>query len=460
MVRLAQTRPLWLKGAAGLLLLGGCHQGPSAQQSPLDLARQNISHVIVIMQENRSFDHYFGTYPGAEGIPMQNGIPTVCAVDPRSGVCVAPFHDTADRNLGGPHGEEDARADINGGRMDGFVKQQLVGLGHDCKDKNDPKCGARGPNGMPDVMGYHTASEIPNYWAYAQNYVLQDHMFESNASWSLPAHLYLVSEWSATCRGRDPMSCRSALQSPVTPRNDGTTEPYAWTDLTYLLHVTDVTWAYYLDEGAEPDCPHDEMTCPQVQQKAGVPSIWNPLPGFVTVHEDGELGNVRPLEDFFIAAKNGTLPSVCWIMPNGEHSEHPAALVSQGQAYVTQIVNAVMQSPEWSSTAIFLTWDDWGGFYDHVAPPAIDANGYGLRVPGLVISPFAKQGFIDHQILSFDAYVKFIEDVFLKGRRLDPNTDGRADSRPDVRENAAQLGDLLSDFDFTQTPRPAVVLPP
>jgi phospholipase C len=119
-----------------------------------------------------------------------------------------------------------------------------------------------------------------------------------------------------------------------------------------------------------------------------------------------------------------------------------------------------MQSPNWQSTAIFLSWDDWGGFYDHVVPPHVDENGYGLRVPGLVISPFAKRGFIDHQTLSFDAYVKFIEDVFLDGQRLDPNTDGRPDPRPSVREDVPQLGDLSQDFDFTQPPRPPLLLTP
>jgi phospholipase C len=118
-----------------------------------------------------------------------------------------------------------------------------------------------------------------------------------------------------------------------------------------------------------------------------------------------------------------------------------------------------MSSPDWDSTAVFVAWDDWGGFYDHVVPPNVDINGYGLRVPALVISPWAKQGWIDHQVLSFDAYTKLIEDLFLGGARIDPKTDGRPDRRPDVRENAAQLGDLLASFDFAQSPRPAAVLP-
>jgi len=106
-----------------------------------------------------------------------------------------------------------------------------------------------------------------------------------------------------------------------------------------------------------------------------------------------------------------------------------------------------------------VSWDDCGGFYDHVAPPVVDGNGYGLRVPTIVISPYARKGFIDHQTLSHDAFLKFIEDDFLGGARLDPATDGRPDPRPNVRENAAALGDLAADFDFGQPPRPPLVLP-
>jgi phospholipase C len=150
---------------------------------------------------------------------------------------------------------------------------------------------------------------------------------------------------------------------------------------------------------------------------------------------------------------------VSWIVPSNPVSEHPPALVSAGQSYVTSLVNAVMKSPDWSSTAIFLAWDDWGGFYDHVPPPTVDRNGYGLRVPGIVISPYARRGYVDHQTLSFDAYVKFIEDDFLGGQRLDPKTDGRPDPRPTVREDVSILGDVANDFDFSQSPRSPIVLP-
>ena len=153
------------------------------------------------------------------------------------------------------------------------------------------------------------------------------------------------------------------------------------------------------------------------------------------------------------------MPAVSWVVPSGAVSEHPPAPVSYGQSYVTSLINAVMKSPDWRSTAIFLAWDDWGGFYDHVVPPTVDQNGYGLRVPGMVISPYAKRGYIDHQTLSFDAYDKFIEDDFLNGKRLNPATDGRPDPRPDVRENERILGNLVNDFNFRQRPVSPVVLP-
>ena len=123
------------------------------------------------------------------------------------------------------------------------------------------------------------------------------------------------------------------------------------------------------------------------------------------------------------------------------------------------LINTIMAGPDWSSTAIFLSWDDWGGFYDHVTPPVADQNGDGLRVPGIVISPYANRGYIDHQTLSHDAYVKFIEDVFRNGQRLDPTSGGRPDPRPGVRETKSLLGNLINDFDFSQAPDPPTPLP-
>lgn len=422
-----------------------------------------IKHVVIIMQENRSFDSYFGTFPGAEGIPMRNGVPTVCVPDPKTGQCVKPYHDTHDLNMGGPHGLPDFTADVDHGKMDGFIQQQENGL-KNCKDPNNPDCS---PSGRPDVMGYHDAHEIPNYWTYAEQFVLHDHMFEPNASWSLAEHLFMLSGWSAKCTSTNPKSCVNNIIKPdslgLYPLKPGQVEKkpiYAWTDLTYLLYKNHVSWAYYVADGTQPDCEDDSsMFCKPIPQHAATPEIWNPLPWFVTVQQDKQLGNIQQLSSFYTAAKNGTLPTVSWIVPNGKDSEHPPNLISDGQVYVTGLINAIMESPDWNSTAIFLAWDDWGGFYDHVLPPVVDQNGYGLRVPSMVISPYAKKGYIDHQVLSFDAYLKFIEDDFLGGQRIDPQTDGRPDPRLDVRENVGILGDLLADFDFSQPPRPPLVLP-
>ena len=520
-----------------------CGRGENPDLPPPTVSEagiHQIKHVVIIMQENRSFDSYFGTFPGADGIPMADGVPTVCVPNPATKACDKPYHDTADENAGGPHGTINATADLDGGKMDGFIAQAEQAFAENkarCKP-DDPNCA--GASGI-DVMGYHTAAEIPNYWSYAQDFVLNDHMFEPVATWSLPAHLYMVSEWSARCsKAGQPQSCVNSLDASTPPdfgaahdvertiitacsagnrtkactaalakagidasiaaqldevitracKDPGesyascaaavdksdippalkqklvdaaeTFAPpeYAWTDLTYLLYKASVSWKYYVFNGIEPDCEDDSsVTCAPIKQDATTPGIWNPLPYFDTVKQDGQLGNIQSLTSFYRDAKAGTLPAVSWVTPNGAVSEHPPALVSTGQAYVTGLINSIMQGPDWDSTAIFLSWDDWGGFYDHVAPPKVDQAGYGFRVPSIVISPYAKQGYIDHQTLSHDAFVKFIEDDFLDGQRINPATDGRPDPRPDVRESNPELGNLAADFDFDQAPRPPVILP-
>ncbi|HWX43874.1 MAG TPA: alkaline phosphatase family protein [Solirubrobacteraceae bacterium] len=417
--------------------------------------------MVVIMQENRTFDHYFGTYPGANGIPSG-----VCVPDPLNGGCVAPFHDAADKNYGGPHGASDYVADFNGGLMNGFVGRAESGSKCVGTNPNCSPCTEQGSAASQciDVMGYHDAREIPNYWAYAQNFVLQDAMFEPSSSWSWPQHLFQVSGWSATCADyTNVATCTSNLNGPPNPDPPySASNPLPWTDITYLLHAHGVSWGYYVLKGSEPDCEVDSsVTCTSVPQNYKTPNIWNPLPYFTDVQSDGELGNVQSLSNFYTAVGNTSscgLPHVSWIDPAGQVSEHPTSLVSAGQAYVTSLIDAIGNSRCWESTAIFLSWDDWGGFYDHVVPPQVDANGYGFRVPGLVISPYAKAGYIDHQTLSHDAYLKFIEDDFLGGQRLDPASDGRPDPRPTVRENLVP-GDLINDFDFNQPPRPPLILP-
>ncbi|HEX4492657.1 MAG TPA: alkaline phosphatase family protein [Acidimicrobiia bacterium] len=426
---------------------------PSLKVTPASAGLSKIKHVVIFMQENHSFDSYFGTYPGADGIPVDaNGNPTVCVNDPQTGECVYPWHDTDDVSNGGPHGEGPANKDIDGGKMDGFIKSYEDAL-KQCESKpGSPDCGF--PKPEPDVMSYKTRADIPEYWSYADNYVLMDHMFGSGRSWSLPEHLSLVSDWSARCSVQgDPMSCENELDAP----EDARFEPnpnYAWTDVTHLLDQSHVSWGYYVFDGSEPDCEDpDDIGCVPLPQSYRTGSIWNPLPYFTDVAQDGTLGNVQSVDNFVAAAHNGTLPAVSWVLPTNSVSEHPPAKLSDGTKYMSYMINQLEQSPDWDSSAIFLTWDEWGGFYDHVNPPTIDGNGLGIRVPSILISPYAKQGYIDHGVHSFDSYQKFIEDVFLDGQRLDPTTDGRPDPRPVVRENAPQLSDFTNDFDFTQAPR-------
>jgi phospholipase C len=456
------------------------HHRRSRHRRGLLAGIHKIKHIVIIMQENRSFDNYFGTYPRADGLPGLAGHPgTVpCIPDPHAGHCQKPWHDTNLVNAGGPHFQQDAVADIDRGRMDGFIKS-VEGA-----DLDTDKLGCAvnlQPLGCVDVMGYHTAAEIPNYWTYAKDFVLQDHMFESAQAWSLVSHLYLVSGWSAQCsNGYEPDTCKAnntfpelpswlpqTLQEAIggalgllMPANPSAPPSYAWTDVSYLLHRSGVSWRYYVEEGTEPDCETGAMTCAPIPQVITDPSIWNPLPAFGDVRRDGQLGNVVATSQLFADAAAGHLPAVSWVTPSGDDSEHPPANIAAGQEHVTNVINAIMKSPDWDSTAIFLTWDDWGGFYDHVAPPTVDAQGYGLRVPALVISPYAKRGYIDHTTYSFDAYLKFIEDDFLSGQRLNPKTDGRPDPRPDVRENEKVLGNLASAFNFNQKPRPPVILNP
>ncbi len=484
-------------GAAGISDCGrrSTHRAPTASTARKCGAAKHharprgihkITHVVIIMQENHSFDSYFGTYPGADGIPGMAGHPgnVPCVPDPNAHGCQKPYYDPSETTAGGPHLNEDAVADVNGGKMDGFIKSVEQSKSFDT-DKASCLTNLR-PPGCVDVMGYHDQRTIPNYWAYARNYVLQDHMFEPTISWSLPSHIYMVSGWMAECSNPlAPATChQTSLNFPdadgalgqingeagagpsiLVPtdadnsQNSTQTPDYGWTDITYLLYRHHISWRYYVDQGTEPDCADGQMTCTPQPQAVQTPEIWNPLPDFVTVHQDHQVGNVVDGKQLFSDVFANRLPAVSWVIPSGDDSEHPPGTIAAGQDHVTQVVDAIMRSPAWNSTAIFLAWDDWGGFYDNVKPPKVDGAGYGLRVPGIVISPYARRGYVDHHIYSFDAYLKFIEDDFLGGRRLNPRTDGRPDPRPDVRESAKILGNLENDFNFNQKPRKPLLLP-
>jgi phospholipase C len=428
---------------------------------------RTLQHLIFIVQENRSFDHYFGTFPGADGIPTKpDGTFDVCVPNKyRNGACARPYVSGAVDFVGGPHTHRAAVADVNGGAMNGFI-QTLLPVADACWTGGDGRgCdGQVGADGQPDVMATLTAAQIPNYWSYARHFALQDHMFAPVDSWTLPSHLFLMSGWSAYCPDpTDPMACVSDVDVKGLDRRwyYGQDPIYAWTDITWLLDRAHVSWASYI--GNHTCWQHPPCQDPEGRQYATAYNR-NVLPGFTSFWDgeraSGVTDNVRPVEDYLHAAGDGSLPSVSWVFPTSVTGEHPASpsTTRTGMAYVTRLINAVMQGPSWDSTAIFLTWDDWGGFYDHVVPPRVDGNGYGLRVPGLVISPWVRPGMIQHTSQSFDSYLRLIEDRFLGSQRLDPKTDGRPDARPTVRERLANP--IQSVFDFHQDPLPPLVLAP
>jgi phospholipase C len=240
-------------------------------------ARRHLKHVIIIMQENRSFDHYFGTFPGADGLPRDaQGNFTTCVPlvvhDPEKG-CVKPFHDTMLKNAGGPHAHFSFVDDWDSGKMDGFVQQATLSSLFCLSHPDNPKCI---PYRQHDVMGFHTEAEIPNYWTYAQTYMLQDHLFEPVGQMSLGAHLMMISEWAAHCTDVfNPMSCITTtdpLPLMLNPRTQAPlTTPFAWTNVTWLLDHLGVSWKYYIVEGGTPDCDDqdDSDNCQSERELSG-----------------------------------------------------------------------------------------------------------------------------------------------------------------------------------------------
>ncbi len=431
------------------------------------LGFDNIDHLIFVVQENRSFDHYFGTFPGANGIPRRpDGSFAPCLPDPSSATCRRPYHDTNTFDQGGPHSQEASVTDVNGGAMNGTVEAFRHAPGP-CRSETSTECrlATPGPNGTPDVMGFHTASEIPNYWAYAEHFLLQDRMFAPTDSWTLPSHLYpglrMVGDvhrsLAALVVSLRPGVARRDLGRPRTDVDaaDGrSASVHLGTD-----HVDALPRRRELGVLRGAGHMHGAAMSPPGLE-AGHQRRAEPLARFHR-RSSGRTssGTSDPNTDYFDAARDGSLPAVSWVMPEMGRSEHPPLNIDPGQRWVTQVVNAAMQGPDWLHTAIFLTWDDWGGFYDHVRPPSVDENGYGLRVPGIVISPWVRPG-IDDQTLSFDAYLKLIEDRFLDSRRLDGWNWGWPDARPTTREEAPVLGDLRREFDFTQQPLDPLILDP
>jgi|GEM_PF-864630 len=299
-----------------------------------------IKHVVVIIQENHTFDNYFGTFPGASGV--QNDPPGV-----------TPFHLTGSI-VDLCHSVACAHAAYDGGKMDGFLKAE----------------------GSNETFGYYDGSDIPYYWGLAENYTLFDNYFTSVMGPSLPNHLYLVAAQGDGIAESDVTQQANLNISTIANELEGAND----------------SWAYY-----SPYTAGNENALGLVSSIANNATM---------------KANLKPTEAFLTDLQAGKMPDVSYLAGNDTQNEHPPYSVQSGEQWVESTVGAIQASPYWSSTAILITWDDYGGWYDHVVPPQVDKYGDGFRVPLLMVSPFAKHGYIDHTFSDHTSILKFMERVF------------------------------------------------
>jgi phospholipase C len=458
------------------------------------LAQQTIKHIIVIMQENRSFDSYFATFPSPSGaltplgtppagVDGLNNYPAGNNVASCNGTTYQPWiKSSADTVIGDlPHVMYNAKTSL--GCPQNPSQQQTRTCNSTCgTPPNTHACTTADPlkisdflastqiglGGCPDASfrqsvgtfeGTGNLSVLWNHWTIAQNFLLQDRMFSPVPSYSLMSHLFMVSAWTAQCDATG-ANCVENYDGYVP---SGLTSPYGWNEISSALSDRGVSWGYYKGENWNYNCAAcktNPLSC--FTGNDGVVSYWNPLPGFLNVQSRKPGWNGDSLQTFLtlvsqVTSTNDQVPSVSWIVPGTAVSEHPRLNqdLRHGEAYTTMLLQQMMKNTTfWNKSVVFLAWDDWGGFYDHVRPPT-DSNGnlmYGIRVPGLTISPWLGMGALDHQTLSFDAYLKFIEMVFLP---IGPGMPGQwltGDARTDVRELEPVLGNLVDEFDFHRTP--------
>jgi phospholipase C len=430
-----------------------------------------IEHFIFIIQENHSFDNYFGTYPGANGIQPGTALPDYPGGPPVN----KPYRETKTHISNDlPHGYLAYRVAWHNGAMDGFMWAEYLQGNHYYgqgipvptpnpqlvqfvrRGKAAPTATGRqivSPNGFTDdedydapwvgqaneelastdavpkstpnwkkrppwvieTLSYMDGSVIPNYWTYANNYTLCDAFFSSVSGASLPNHLYAVAAQSASIV-KDEELRRVNMAYFMFPA------------IIELLERAGVTWKYY--SGNNPV----------------VEDIWNPLPGFRRYYKQSGIAidsQLKSTSEFVHDVEKGLLPQVCWVTPTVPESEHPPQDVQVGMCYVTGLINAIMKSSYWNSCAIILYWDDSGGFYDHVAPPQFNEIGFGFRVPALVISPWSRPGTVIHTTYDLTSPLKLIETKF--GLSSLTTQDGSSNT-------------MLECFDFSQTPRQPVII--
>ena len=364
-----------------------------------------IQHLVVLMQENHTFDNYFGTYPGADGLPADAKMP-MNPKDPNSGYEL-PWHIGMYATTDLSHSAATFRDQYDGGKMDGFISALLQ----------------RNQDGRL-AMGYYDGRDIPYYWNLADNYVLFDRFFSSARDGSGANHLYWVSGTAPKVNGNQNLANAMANIPTIFDR----------------LQVAGISWKFYV-QNYDPTITYRDLGNIGNRESQ---VIWVPLLNIDRFIDSPALSShIVDLSQYYIDLQSGNLPSVSYIVPSGD-SEHPPSSLLSGQLFTKNLIQELMRSTAWNSSAFFLAYDDWGGWYDHVTPPQVDANGYGLRVPVLLVSPYALKGNVNHTQLDFTSFLKFIEENW----NLAP-----------LADRDSKANDFLSAFDFTQQPRQPEYLP-
>jgi phospholipase C len=371
--------------------------GAAAEPAP----RTPIRHLITLMQANHSFDNYFGTYPGADGLPKKTCMPIDPAVP--GGRCIRPFRvgNRAVENLG--DSPPIARAQFNGGRMNGFIRAIARQRGRV----------------EPVVMGHYDDRDLPFYWNVADDYVLFDRFFGSAKGGSLTNHMFWVTGGPGEKQGESIPA--GGFSAPT---------------IFDRLQAKGVSWKFYVQNHD----PRITFRSSRIGARGGAQLVSVPLLSYARFVDDRRLSShIVPLEQLSRDMRRGTLPAVSYVVPAGSR-EHPRGSPVAGQALVQTLVNGLVRSRYWTSSAFMWTYDSSGGWYDHVRPPRVDRWGYGFRVPALLVSAYAKRGYVDHSTLDFTSILHFIETNW----GLQPLTARDRDARG-----------LMGAFDFTRRPRAA-----
>ncbi len=363
-----------------------------------------VKHFISLMQENHTFDNYFGTYPGADGFPEDACVPRD-PKDPAAG-CAEPFKIGGKAVLDLGHNDEVFQRQFNDGAMDGFLKVF----------DDTPAVGD-----LP--VGYYDDEDLPYYWNLADNFVLFDNFFTSAHGGSVRNHFYWVAGHPGNTKA-DSLLPEGFDHVPT---------------IFDRLHEADVSWKFYI-ENYDPNITFRNLG----RGDRGAQIVWAPILNYNRFLDNEELNSrIVPLEEFYEDLISGSLPAVSYMVPSGA-SEHPPGSIQAGQSFVRSLLTALMRSEYWESSALMWTYDDWGGWYDHVAPPQVDRFGYGFRAPALLVSPYARRGHVDSTQLDFTSMLKFIEENW----GLEP-----------LAKRDAEANNITTAFDFDQRPRAPVMLP-